>query len=47
MVSATSERLYDIKKWNAVVMWTWDIQVDNCAICKNHIMEPCIDCQAS
>ena len=23
-----------------------DIHVDNCAICKNHIMEPCIDCQA-
>lgn len=24
----------------------WNIQVDNCAICKNHIMEKCIECDA-
>ena len=47
MVSASQEQLYEFKKGNAGVMWKWDIVVDNCAICKNHIMEPCIDCQAS
>lgn len=24
-----------------------DIQVDNCAICRNHIMDLCIECQAN
>jgi hypothetical protein len=25
-------------QWNAVSLWAWDIIVDNCAICRNHIM---------
>ena len=25
----------------------WNIHVDNCAICKNHIMEKCIECDAA
>ncbi|XP_077908811.1 E3 ubiquitin-protein ligase RBX1 isoform X3 [Ictidomys tridecemlineatus] len=25
--------------WNAVALWAWDIVVDNCAICRNHIMD--------
>lgn len=37
---------FEIKKWNAVALWSWDIQVDNCAICRNHIMDLCIECQA-
>ncbi|CAD8045178.1 unnamed protein product [Paramecium primaurelia] len=40
------ERVFEIKKWNAVALWSWDIKVDNCAICKNHIMEKCIECDA-
>lgn len=28
---------FEIKKWNAVALWSWDIVVDNCAICRNHI----------
>ena len=28
-------------------MWSWDIVVDNCAICRNHIMDLCIECQAN
>ncbi|XP_026718839.1 E3 ubiquitin-protein ligase RBX1 [Athene cunicularia] len=35
------------KKWNAVALWAWDIVVDNCAICRNHIMDLCIECQAN
>ena len=34
-------------QWNAVALWAWDIVVDNCAICRNHIMDLCIDCQAN
>ncbi|KAH8233647.1 hypothetical protein KR026_010951, partial [Drosophila bipectinata] len=38
---------FEVKKWNAVALWAWDIVVDNCAICRNHIMELCIECQAT
>ncbi|KAH8349355.1 hypothetical protein KR067_000302 [Drosophila pandora] len=37
---------FEVKKWNAVALWSWDIVVDNCAICRNHIMDLCIECQA-
>lgn len=30
---------FEVKKWNAVALWAWDIVVDNCAICRNHIMD--------
>lgn len=38
---------FKVKKWNAVALWAWDIVVDNCAICRNHIMDLCIECQAN
>merc|ERR1711943_1600 len=38
---------FEVKKWNAVCLWAWDIIVDNCAICRNHIMDLCIECQAN
>ncbi|KAJ9099021.1 RING-box protein 1 [Naganishia adeliensis] len=38
---------FQVKKWNAVALWAWDIVVDNCAICRNHIMDHCIECQAN
>lgn len=41
------ENRFEIKKWNAVALWSWDIKVETCAICKSHIMEDCVDCQAS
>eukprot|EP00466_Bigelowiella_natans_P010089 jgi/Bigna1/50151/estExt_Genewise1.C_670108 len=37
---------FKVKKWNAVALWSWDIVVETCAICRNHIMSPCIECQA-
>ncbi|KAH9053605.1 hypothetical protein EDB87DRAFT_1569260 [Lactarius vividus] len=42
-----SKKRFEVKKWNAVALWAWDIVVDNCAICRNHIMDLCIDCQAN
>uniref|UniRef100_A0A7I4BKW1 RING-type domain-containing protein n=1 Tax=Physcomitrium patens TaxID=3218 RepID=A0A7I4BKW1_PHYPA len=47
--SAVTKRAkrFEIKKWNAVALWAWDIVVDNCAICRNHIMDLCIECQAN
>jgi E3 ubiquitin-protein ligase RBX1 len=43
--SGIPKKRFEIKKWNAVALWAWDIQVDNCAICRNHIMDLCIECQ--
>ncbi|EDV41643.2 uncharacterized protein Dana_GF17402 [Drosophila ananassae] len=40
------KKRFEVKKWNAVALWAWDIVVDNCAICRNHIMDLCIECQA-
>ncbi|KAI9638256.1 Rbx1 protein [Dioszegia hungarica] len=37
----------EVKKWNAVALWTWDIVVDNCAICKSHVMDLCLECLAN
>lgn len=51
--SSTSEtavgqrKRFEVKKWSAVTLWAWDIVVDNCAICRNHIMDLCIECQAN
>merc|ERR1719253_2597118 len=45
--TGSTEKRFEIKKWNAVGLWAWDIIVDNCAICRNHIMDLCIECQAN
>ena len=42
----TKEEIFQIKKWNAVALWSWDIQIDTCAICKNLVQDPCIECQS-
>jgi len=38
---------FEIKKWNAVAMWSWDISADTCAICRNSLNEPSIEYQAN
>ncbi|KAI8814583.1 RING-box protein 1 [Cladochytrium replicatum] len=35
------KKRFEVKKWNAVALWAWDIVVENCAICRNHIMDLC------
>ena len=37
---------FEIKKWNAVAMWSWAICTDTCAICRNNLYEPSIEYQA-
>ncbi|CDR40096.1 CYFA0S04e03510g1_1 [Cyberlindnera fabianii] len=39
------KKRFEVRKWTAVAFWSWDIVVDTCAICRNHLMEPCIECQ--
>ncbi|EDW04252.1 RING-box protein 1 [Drosophila grimshawi] len=40
------KKRFTVKRWNSVAMWAWDIAVDTCAICRNSIMDLCIECQA-
>ena len=28
------DRMFTLKKWNAVAMWSWDVECDTCAICR-------------
>ena len=32
------EKLFALKKWNAVAMWRWDVECDTCAICRAQVM---------
>ncbi|XP_010533017.1 PREDICTED: RING-box protein 1b-like isoform X2 [Tarenaya hassleriana] len=34
--SSKKPKRLEIKKWNALALWAWDIVMDNCAICSNH-----------
>lgn len=36
-----------IKKINAVGKWAYNTTTDNCAICRNHLSDRCIECYAS
>lgn len=45
--SSTSAPRFEIKKWNAVTMWSWDICADTCAICRNSLNEPSIEYQVT
>lgn len=38
---------FEIKKWNAVAMWSWAICTDTCAICRNNLYEPSIEYQVN
>ncbi|XP_063930611.1 RING-box protein 2-like [Zophobas morio] len=39
-------KMFTLKKWNAVGMWTWDVECDTCAICRNQVTDCCLKCQA-
>ncbi|XP_064539734.1 RING-box protein 1-like [Drosophila montana] len=38
---------FEIMNWNANALWSWDVQIDTCAICRNLIKDPCIECQSN
>lgn len=44
-VAKPSGKRFEIKKWNAVAMWSWAICTDTCAICRNNLYEPSIEYQ--
>lgn len=43
---SSSNKLFTLKKWNAVAMWSWDVDCDTCAICRVHVMDACLKCQS-
>lgn len=45
--STQKEKRFSVRKWQAEALWSWDLAVDNCAICRNQIMDLCIECQAN
>lgn len=28
------QKMFTLKRWNAVSMWSWDVECDTCAICR-------------
>ena len=38
---------FEPRKWDAVVLWSYDIMIDTCAICRCIINDIGIDCQAN
>lgn len=40
------EKMFTLKKWNAVAMWSWDVECDTCAICRVQVMDACLRCQS-
>ena len=45
--SNTTKRKIEVKKWNAVAVWSWSTSFDSCAICRNTLHEPSIEFQAN
>ena len=43
---APAKKRVRVLKWNAVALWSYNVQTDVCAICRNKIHELCIECQA-
>ncbi|XP_061775062.1 RING-box protein 2 isoform X2 [Nerophis ophidion] len=31
---SSGDKMFSLKKWNAVAMWSWDVECDTCAICR-------------
>jgi hypothetical protein len=45
--TTTAKRKIEVKKWNAVAVWSWSTSFDSCAICRNTLHEPSIEFQAN
>ena len=43
---ASGGKMFTLKKWNGVAMWSWDVECDTCAICRVQVMDACLRCQA-
>ncbi|XP_064222868.1 RING-box protein 2-like [Aotus nancymaae] len=39
-------KMFSLKKWNALAMWSWDVEFDTHAICRVQVMDACLRYQA-
>lgn len=37
-VAQKPDKMFTLKKWNLVAMWSWDVECDTCAICRVQVM---------
>lgn len=44
---APNSKRFEVKCWKAIAMWSWDACTTICMICRNQIMDVCIECQAN
>ena len=35
---------FKLLKWNAVAVWSWNVNIEKCAICKYYLSEECPEC---
>lgn len=42
-----NNKLISVNQWNAITLWGYNIQSVTCAICRNDLQQPCLDCQVS
>ena len=38
------KEIFELKKWNAVAVWSWNTDIENCAICKMYLSDNCPLC---
>lgn len=38
--------MFEVVRWQAVATWTWDGGGMSCAICRNNLLDQCIECAA-
>ena len=43
-IEENSKPVITIKSWNAVALWSWSTNIENCAICKELLCDPCLMC---
>lgn len=39
----STDKMFTLKKWNLVAMWSWDVECDTCAICRVQVMGKCVN----
>lgn len=43
-IESSEKPTFQILKWNAVAVWSWDTHIETCSICKQLLNEGCFGC---
>merc|ERR1711976_235220 len=44
LIMEAKKKIFELKKWNAVAVWSWATEIENCAICKQFLTLACPQC---